>query len=87
MANGVDDLVCFGHPAICTPHLDFETIITNQVNTALATSMDLFPTIVKLVQADQPKDRVLDDTDIMSLLTDPKEAVRNVVFYYKSFSR
>ncbi len=58
------------------------TIQANQVNTALATTMDLFPTILKLAKADLPKDRVLDGTDIMPLLTGQKDAVRDVVFYY-----
>lgn len=59
------------------------TIKANQVNTALATTMDLFPTIMKLAKADLPKDKILDGIDIMPLLTGQKEAVRDEVFYYK----
>lgn len=59
------------------------TISANQVNAALATTMDLFPTIINMADAQMPGDRIFDGMDMMPLLTGIKESVRNEIFYYK----
>ena len=58
------------------------TIKANQTNTALATTMDLFPTFLKLAGIGLPKDRVYDGTDMMPLLTGQKLEVRDIIYYY-----
>lgn len=58
------------------------TIKPLQTNTALATTMDLFPTILKLAGARVPSDVVFDGVDILPLLKGEKESVRDEVFYY-----
>ena len=58
------------------------TIQPNTVNEALATTMDLLPTILNLADVALPKDREYDGTDIMPLLNGQKEAVREFVYYY-----
>ncbi|MGV3502098.1 MAG: sulfatase [Adhaeribacter sp.] len=58
------------------------TIPARQVNPALATTLDLFPTILKLAGAALPSDRVLDGTDLYPLLTGQKKEVREFVYYY-----
>lgn len=57
------------------------TIKPAQTNTAIATTMDLFPTIMNLAKVPLPQ-TVLDGTDLFPLLTGKKEAVRDVVYYY-----
>lgn len=56
----------------------------NIVSTAVATSMDLFPTILNLAKVDLPKDRVLDGQDIRDILSGKKEKGTDLVYYYDS---
>lgn len=58
------------------------TIKPNQVNAALATTMDLFPTITGLAGASVPTDRIMDGTDLLPVLTGRKAEVREWVYYY-----
>lgn len=53
-----------------------------QTNTAIATSMDLYPTLLNLAGVPLPDDRMLDGNDILPLLTGQKKAVSDVVYYY-----
>lgn len=54
----------------------------NQVNTAMVSNMDLFPTILNLAKVDLPANKVLDSYDIFPLLTGEKKQVRDVIYYY-----
>ena len=54
------------------------------VTSAVATSMDLYPTILNLAKAKIPQDRTLDGADILGLLNGSKERVTDVVYYYDS---
>lgn len=58
------------------------TIKPNQINEAVATTMDLFPTIMNLASIDKPNDREYDGTDLMPLLSGKVEKVRDVIYYY-----
>ena len=58
------------------------TIKPLQTNTALATTMDLYPTILKLAGVPLPQDVVLDGVDMLSLLTGTRESIRDAVYYY-----
>jgi arylsulfatase len=58
------------------------TIKANVVCHAVATTMDLYPTILHLAKAEVPKDRAIDGNDITELLTGKKEKVTDVVHYY-----
>lgn len=58
------------------------TIKPLQTNPALATTMDIYPTILKLADIPLPENTVLDGTDIFPLLTGKKAEVRDEVFYY-----
>jgi arylsulfatase len=58
------------------------TIKPNQISYAVATTMDLYPTILHLAKAEVPSDRPIDGNDIMDLLTNKKDKVTDVVFYY-----
>lgn len=58
------------------------TIRPNQISEAVATTMDLFPTILHLAKAEVPNDRPIDGNDIIDLLTGKKDKVTDVVFYY-----
>ncbi|MBD0353499.1 MAG: sulfatase [Flavisolibacter sp.] len=58
------------------------TIKPNQISEAVATTMDLYPTILHLAKAEVPKDRPIDGNDIIDLLTGKKDKVTDVVFYY-----
>ena len=58
------------------------TIKAKQVNTALATTMDLFPTIMNMVKVPMPAGKIFDGVDIMPLFTGKSEKVRDVVYYY-----
>lgn len=56
----------------------------NSSNNAMATVMDLYPTIANLVGADLPEDRKLDGKDIWPLLAgDSEETPHEVYFYYR----
>ncbi|MBD2753927.1 sulfatase family protein [Spirosoma validum] len=54
------------------------------VSSAIATSMDLYPTILNLARAELPKDRTLDGSDIRELLSGKKASVTDVVYFYDS---
>jgi arylsulfatase A len=56
----------------------------NTVSSAVATSMDLFPTILNLANVPLPKDLVLDGQNIKDLLTGKKGKVTDLVYYYDS---
>ena len=58
------------------------TIKPNQISHAVATTMDLYPTILNLAKAEVPKDRPIDGNDITDLLTGKKEKVTDIVYYY-----
>lgn len=57
-------------------------IKADQVSTALATTMDLFPTVAHLAGAAMPSDRTMDGTDLYPLLTGQKSEVRELVYFY-----
>lgn len=54
----------------------------NTVSTAVATSMDILPTILNLAKVPLPKDRPLDGQDITELLNGKKDKGTEVVYYY-----
>jgi arylsulfatase A-like enzyme len=58
------------------------TIKPLQTSSALATTMDLYPTILKLAGVPMPDNVVLDGVDIYPLLTKTNESVRDAVYYY-----
>lgn len=58
------------------------TIKPNVVQTAVATTMDLYPTLLHLAKAEVPDDRPIDGNDIIDLLTGKKEKITDVVYYY-----
>ena len=61
------------------------TVATGQILTQTATTMDLYPTLVKLAGGNVPQDRVVDGVDIMPLLDGSSTAEpRDTFFYYAS---
>jgi arylsulfatase len=58
------------------------TIKPNVISHAVATTMDLFPTVLNLAKVDIPKDRPIDGNDITDLLTGKKDKVTDIVYYY-----
>jgi arylsulfatase len=58
------------------------TIKPNQISYSVATTMDLYPTILHLAKAEVPHDRPIDGNDITDLLTGKKEKVTDIVYYY-----
>ncbi|GAB3275078.1 sulfatase [Larkinella harenae] len=60
------------------------TVKANTVSTAVATSMDILPTILNLAGVPLPNDRVLDGQDITNVLNGKKEKGAELVFYYDS---
>jgi len=58
------------------------TIKANTINTALATTMDIFPTVAKLAGVKPPADRVYDGVDMLPLLQGSGDGNRDVVVYY-----
>lgn len=58
------------------------TIKANVTSHAIATTMDLYPTILHLAKAEVPNDRPIDGNDISELLTSKKDKVTEVVYYY-----
>jgi arylsulfatase A len=58
------------------------TIQPNIVSEAVASTMDLFPTILKLARIEIPSDREYDGVDMMPLLTGREVKIRDVVYYY-----
>lgn len=57
------------------------TIKEGQISEALATTMDILPTVAALSGAPLPKDRAFDGESMLPLLTGQKQ-VREMVFYY-----
>lgn len=57
-------------------------IPANSVSTALATTMDLLPTLARLSGSTFPDDREYDGTDISDILLHNKDNVRDIVYYY-----
>lgn len=55
----------------------------NQVNTEMATTMDVFMTIAKLAGAALPKDRVYDGNDLTGMLLYKKPSPTSTFFYYR----
>lgn len=58
------------------------TIPANRISEAIATTMDLYPTILNLAQADLPTDRKLDGVDIYPILTGNRDQGNELVYYY-----
>src|SRR5690606_19399922 len=58
------------------------TIQPHRTTAALATTMDLYPTFLKLAGVPVSKSTVLDGTDLLPVLTGQKEEVRDEIFYY-----
>jgi arylsulfatase A len=58
------------------------TIKPNQTSEAVATTMDLYPTILHLAKAVVPNDRPVDGNDIVDLFTGKREKVTEIVYYY-----
>lgn len=57
-------------------------IPANVISTELASTLDFLPTFASLANANLPKDRVLDGTDISDLLFNKRTNVRNIMYYY-----
>ncbi len=58
------------------------TVPASRTCEAVATTMDLFPTILNLAKARLPQDRELDGVDIYPVLTGKADKASDVVFYY-----
>lgn len=54
----------------------------NQVSASLATSMDLYPTLAKIANADLPADQQLDGVDILPLLKGESKNIRELIYFY-----
>jgi arylsulfatase A-like enzyme len=54
----------------------------NQVITSMASTMDLYTTIINLAKGKVPTDRIVDGKDIMPLLTNKAQSVSDELFYY-----
>ena len=59
------------------------TIEGGQITHALATTMDLFETGVKMAGLDLPTDRPYDSVNLLPLFTGDQKQVRDVVYYYR----
>lgn len=53
-----------------------------QISSAIATSMDLYPTILKWAGADAPANTQLDGNNISDILTGKSDKVTDIVYYY-----
>ncbi|MEX0928192.1 MAG: sulfatase [Balneolales bacterium] len=58
------------------------TIGEGQVSQALASTMDLYTTVIKLAGAELPGDRIIDGVDLMPVLTGREDQVRDIIHYY-----
>ncbi len=56
--------------------------VKNQTSSAVATSMDLYPTILGLAGVEVAQNKPLDGNNIKDLLTGQKDKVTDVVYYY-----
>lgn len=59
------------------------TVEAGRVSPALATTMDLHTTALKLAGAEVPADRIVDGMDLTPLLKGTGESPRETVFYYR----
>ena len=59
------------------------TIAPGRVSTALASTMDIFPTAVELAGGQMPGDRAIDGVSLTPVLRGQREQVRDVMFYYQ----
>jgi len=53
------------------------------VSSSIASTLDLFPTIMAMTDIDLVEDRIYDGNDITSILKDPNQTVRNEMMYYR----
>jgi arylsulfatase A-like enzyme len=60
------------------------TIEAGTTTDALATAMDLYPTVLEMAGAQAPSDRVIDGVNLLPVLRDPEAEGRDVVFYHKA---
>ncbi|MBM4093507.1 MAG: sulfatase [Planctomycetes bacterium] len=58
------------------------TVLAGQVNMDMASTLDLFPTIVKAAGAEMPADRIYDGYDLMPVLRDGAKSPREVFYYH-----
>jgi arylsulfatase A len=58
-------------------------IPAGRVETAMASTLDLLPTLAVLAGADLPSDRILDGFDLSPVLCDGGSGRRQVMFYYR----
>lgn len=58
-------------------------IKAGQVEGSLASSMDLFPTFIKLAGGEVPKDRIIDGVDMSPLLFGKGKGNRDMILYYR----
>jgi arylsulfatase A len=54
-----------------------------RVTQELASTLDVFPTLLSLAEAAPPQDRIIDGVDITLLLTGTGRSPRQVMFYYR----
>ncbi len=59
------------------------TIAAGGITQALATTMDFFATAAGLSGMATPKDRIMDSVDLMPVLQEPAQRVRDMVYYYR----
>ncbi|MFT4566381.1 MAG: arylsulfatase A [Saprospiraceae bacterium] len=52
-------------------------------SSSIASSLDLFPTIMAMTDIDLVEDRIYDGYDITSILKDPNQTVRDEIMYYR----
>ncbi|MFT6807461.1 MAG: arylsulfatase A [Saprospiraceae bacterium] len=53
------------------------------VSSSLASTLDLFPTLLSMAGADLPEDRIYDGMDMSIVLKDPAKSVRDEIIYYR----
>jgi arylsulfatase A len=56
--------------------------VKTQISSAVATSMDLYPTILNMTGVESSKDKPSDGNDIKDLLTGKKDKVTDIVYFY-----
>jgi len=61
-----------------------QTIESGRVETAIASSMDIFPTCLSLAKAELPTDRDYDGYDMTKFLKGETGKIRDAIFYYRS---